>query len=181
MKKTHRLSVLPPAVIVCHQSQGRIRKSSFIGQHNLQSWKNQITFTDILMPSTLWAPAQPSIRKEKKLDYLCHMSPFHWPFRCKSCGQRSFSYQAPVIWNQLPVSVRHSTSVSSFKSSLKTFLFLKTFSPVSLPWNATGVCVCVCACVRARVCVCESVWAYVCVCVHVVYVEFWQYVFVKNV
>ena len=30
--------------------------------------------------------------------------------------QRSFSYQVPVIWNQLPVSVRHSTSVSSFKS-----------------------------------------------------------------
>ena len=54
-------------------------------------------------------------------------------FRTKSCGQRSFSYQAPVIWNQIPVSVRHSTSVSSFKSSLKTFLFLKTFSSVSLP------------------------------------------------
>ena len=69
-----------------------------------------------------------------------------------------FSYHAPVIWNQLPVSVRHSTSVSSFKSSLKTFLFLKTFSSVSLPWYATGVCVCVCVCVcvrvRARVCVC---------------------------
>ena len=47
-------------------------------------------------------------------------------FRTKSCGQRSFS-QAPDIWNQLPVSVRHSTSVGSFKSSLKTFLFLKTF------------------------------------------------------
>ena len=27
------------------------------------------------------------------------------------------------IWNQLPVSVRYSTSVSSFKSSLKTVLF----------------------------------------------------------
>ena len=45
----------------------------------------------------------------------------------------SQSYQAPVIWNQLPVSVRHSTSVSSFKSSLKTFPFLKTFPSVSLP------------------------------------------------
>ena len=54
-------------------------------------------------------------------------------FRTKSCGQRAFSYQAPVIWNQLPVSVRHSTSVSSFKSSLKIFLFLKPFSSVSLP------------------------------------------------
>ena len=43
---------------------------------------------------------------------------------------------------------------SSFKSSLKTFLFSKTFSSVHLPWGA-----CVRACVRARVCV------YVCVCV----------------
>ena len=41
--------------------------------------------------------------------------------RTKSCGQRSFFYQAPVILNQLPVSVRYSISVSSFKSSLKPF------------------------------------------------------------
>ena len=47
--------------------------------------------------------------------------------------QRSFSYQAPVIWNQLPVSVRHSACVSSFKSSLKTFVFSETFSSVPLP------------------------------------------------
>ena len=36
-------------------------------------------------------------------------------FRTKSCGQRSFSYHAPIIWNQLSVSVRHSTSLSSLK------------------------------------------------------------------
>ena len=52
-------------------------------------------------------------------------------FRTKSCGQRSFSYQAPLIWNQLPVSVRHSTSVSSFKSSLKTFLIVICMFPAS--------------------------------------------------
>ena len=65
--------------------------------------------------------------------------------------QRSFSYQTPVIWNQLPVSVRHSASVSSFKSSLKTFLFLKAFffSPIDLIYNSVCVCVCVCVC-----CVC---------------------------
>ena len=44
-------------------------------------------------------------------------------FRAKSNGQRSFSYQDPVTWNQLPVSVRRSTFVSSFKTSVKTFLF----------------------------------------------------------
>ena len=85
----------------------------------------------------------------------------------------SFSYQAPFIWNQLPVSVHHSTSVSSCKSSLKTFLFLKTFSSVSLPsllWYATGVCVCVCACVH------------VLVCAFILYaLNFDKYVFVKNV
>ena len=43
-----------------------------------------------------------------------------------------FSCQAPATWNQLPVSVRHAASVSFFESSLKTFLFSKTFS--SVPW-----------------------------------------------
>ena len=79
--------------------------------------------------------------------------------------EHSFSYQAPVIWNQLPVSVCHSTSVSSFKSSLKTFLFLKTFCSVSLPrlpWYVTGVCVCLCVCVC--VCMCVCVYANLCVC-----------------
>ena len=51
-------------------------------------------------------------------------------FRTKSSGHRSFSYQAPTTWNKLPTSIRHASSVSSFKSSLKTFLFLKTFSSV---------------------------------------------------
>ena len=79
-------------------------------------------------------------------------------FRTKSCGQHSFSYQALDIWNQLPVSVRHSTSVSSFKSSLKTFLFFKHFffSLIALicDWCVcVCVCVCVCLCVSVRGCV----------------------------
>ena len=51
----------------------------------------------------------------------------------KSSGQCSFSYQAPTTWNKLPASNRQVFSVSSFKSSLKTFLFSKTFSSVPLP------------------------------------------------
>ena len=46
----------------------------------------------------------------------------HHPLALCSVAMLSFSYQAPVVWNQLPVSVRHSTSVSSFKYPLKTFL-----------------------------------------------------------
>ena len=38
-------------------------------------------------------------------------------------GRRAFSYQAPVLWNQLPAHVREADTVSSFKTRLKTFLF----------------------------------------------------------
>ena len=44
-------------------------------------------------------------------------------FRTKSNGQRSFSYQAPTVWNDLPAAVRHSASSTTFKSALKTYLF----------------------------------------------------------
>ena len=47
-------------------------------------------------------------------------------FRCFQSQLHSFSDLAPVVWNQLPGSVHHSAPVSSVKSSLETFLFLKT-------------------------------------------------------
>ena len=43
-------------------------------------------------------------------------------------GGRTFSYQAPLLWNQLPLSVREADTVSTFKARLKTFLFDKAFS-----------------------------------------------------
>ena len=36
---------------------------------------------------------------------------------------RSFSFTAPSLWNQLPINVRESPTVSLFKNSLKTFYF----------------------------------------------------------
>ena len=38
-------------------------------------------------------------------------------------GKRSFQYIGPVIWNSLPLSVRNSVSLSTFKSKLKTRVF----------------------------------------------------------
>jgi hypothetical protein len=38
-------------------------------------------------------------------------------------GRRAFSYAAPFIWNSLPLSLRSSSSIDSFLSSLKTYLF----------------------------------------------------------
>ena len=43
--------------------------------------------------------------------------------RTKTNGERSFLFQAPTVWNSLPKSVRHSSSLQSFKTSLKTYLF----------------------------------------------------------
>ena len=67
---------------------------------------------------------------------------------------------------KLPVSVRQSTSVSSFKSSSKTFLFENVFlSPIALIYDS--VCMCVlraCVCVRVRTCMHACVCVCVCVC-----------------
>ena len=54
-------------------------------------------------------------------------------FRIESSDQRFCSDQAPTTWHNLPGFIRHAFSVSSFKSSLKTFLSSKTFSSVPLP------------------------------------------------
>ena len=41
--------------------------------------------------------------------------------------ERSFQYIGLVIWNSLPFSVRHSSSLSSFKSKLETDLFSSVY------------------------------------------------------
>ena len=38
-------------------------------------------------------------------------------------GERAFVVVGPAAWNQLPCSIRNSSSVNSFKMALKTFLF----------------------------------------------------------
>ena len=42
-------------------------------------------------------------------------------------GAKSFSAAAPKLWNGLPVELRQATSLNSFKSRLKTYLFKKYF------------------------------------------------------
>ena len=71
----------------------------------------------------------------RKISFLCLVEYFMWwqytitrlfrmtSFRTKSRSQRSFSYMDPATWNHLPVSVCHATTVTSFSSSLNTFLF----------------------------------------------------------
>ena len=45
----------------------------------------------------------------------------------KTIGCRAFSSAAPSIWNNLPLNIRNSTSVDTFKKSLKTYLYKKCY------------------------------------------------------
>ena len=45
----------------------------------------------------------------------------------KTYGDRTFSVNAPREWNMLPLDVRLSNSVDSFKRNLKTHLFKQAF------------------------------------------------------
>ena len=44
-------------------------------------------------------------------------------FRRKPFGHRKFSFQASVLWNSLPISLRHSNSTPAFKPALNTHLY----------------------------------------------------------
>ena len=72
------------------------------------------------------------------LELLSFTSPFaHWDLITKNCwkflrkklklyGHRSFSFQVQIAWNSLP-SVIHQFALASFKTNLKTHLFVKSF------------------------------------------------------
>ena len=46
----------------------------------------------------------------------------------KSYGGRSFSYVAPVEWNELPLHIKSCNTVDNFKKQLKTYLFKQAFN-----------------------------------------------------
>ena len=46
----------------------------------------------------------------------------------KSYGWRAFSNVAPRLWNQLPDNIKDCTTLNLFKSRLKTYFFIQTFT-----------------------------------------------------
>ena len=45
----------------------------------------------------------------------------------KMFGKRAFAKVTPNLWNPLPFSVKEAPSIDSFKTSLKAYLFNKSF------------------------------------------------------
>ena len=48
--------------------------------------------------------------------------------RLKNYGDKAFEKAASELWNHLPIYIRTSSSVSSFKKQLKTYLFKQAYS-----------------------------------------------------
>ena len=78
-------------------------------------------------------------------------------FNRETHGFCTFSHFGPHIWNNLPQNIRHSATLSSFKSQLKTFLWaislLRIFqlSHIVLHSYQSVQCVCVCIfCIAMR-------------------------------
>ena len=44
-------------------------------------------------------------------------------------GTRAFSVAAPIIWNELPTTLKSCESLASFRKNLKTYLFKISFPP----------------------------------------------------
>ena len=92
-------------------------------------------------------------------------------YKRKTHGFRTFTYFGPYVWNLLPQDIRQCSTLTSFKTNLKSFLFFTvlpfqlTSEATSLIRNCMCVCVCVCVCVLMLVCVCACVCILMLVCV----------------
>ena len=65
---------------------------------------------------TLYKPGR-NLRSGKKNFFVIP------PVLTKTYGERTFAHAAPIMWNNLPDSLRSINSMEHFKSALKTYLF----------------------------------------------------------
>ena len=49
-------------------------------------------------------------------------------FSTRNYGERSFVFAAPSMWNTLPSNLKEATTISQFKTLLKTHLFKQYYS-----------------------------------------------------
>jgi len=76
------------------------------------------------VPSYLASTLQPQVNirdtRSSELELL------HQPRTTTAIGSRAFHIAAPVVWNKIPLNIRQSPSIISFRRHLKTHLFTVT-------------------------------------------------------
>ena len=75
--------------------------------------------------SSLIHPYVPNHYVLRSIDQ--HLLTVH-KFVLKSYGYRSFAHQAPILWNALPLNVRAESTLTVFKTKLKTHYFFIAFN-----------------------------------------------------
>ena len=70
---------------------------------------------------TLYRPSR-NLRSSSSLNLIVPKT------RTATYGDRAFSYAAPTLWNELPLSIKNSETLACFKNKLKTHLFKKAFN-----------------------------------------------------
>ena len=155
------------------------KNKSYCFNPQQEQWQNFPLHSQLFMPTLLLRSVLPHVTTvtQKRPQsfcihgYSCRFWNFDTQIFCaprmgrRTQGERSFQYIGPVIWNSLPVSSRHSSSLSSFKSKLKTHLFSSAYWSVIFFFLKDSFCQpnISNACIwreRERECLC----VYVCVC-----------------
>ena len=95
-----------------------LRVGSHAGHHHLKANRNHPSRTILCKVKQLYHLIP--FRLLHILDYLEFLHS-----KQRQTDKHLFSFQAFTVWSNLPQTVRYSMSVSSFKSSLKTYLFSK--------------------------------------------------------
>ena len=85
---------------------------------------NSISGTVPQYLSELLQPYAPARQLRSASDTRTFVTP---RVNTKTFGERSFSYSGPSVWNNLPQTLRHFDSASSFKAALKTHPFNNYF------------------------------------------------------
>uniref|UniRef100_H3B8T4 Reverse transcriptase domain-containing protein n=1 Tax=Latimeria chalumnae TaxID=7897 RepID=H3B8T4_LATCH len=119
VKNVSRFDHITPVLFELHwlPMQWRITFKVLVLVFKALNGLGPVYLRDLLTP---YAPARPL----RSLHGLLLKVPM---MRTK-LGERSFSFYAATSWNALPMNVRTSPSLSTFKSSLKTFLFCMAFN-----------------------------------------------------
>ena len=81
---------------------------------------NAITSSNPVYVSDLLHLYSPSRSLRSSADTRLFKIPL---YECKTKGDRAFSDFGPSVWNSLPRHIRNATTIDTFKSALKTYLF----------------------------------------------------------